>query len=48
MDLLMLMVTGGLERTAEDFSDLLSAGGFKLSRIVPTATHQSVIEALPI
>lgn len=48
MDLLMLTVTGGLERTAEDFSRLLSAGGFKLSRIVPTATHQSVIEALPI
>src|SRR5947209_8689497 len=48
MDLLMLTVTGGTERTAEEFTRLLAAAGFKLTRIFPTSTHQSVIEALPV
>jgi hypothetical protein len=48
MDLLMLAVTGGLERTAEQFDTLLAAAGFKMTRIVETSTHQSVVEAVPI
>jgi SAM-dependent methyltransferase len=48
MDLLMLTVTGGAERTAEDFAQLLAAADFELTRIVPTSTHQSVIEAVPV
>jgi hypothetical protein len=48
MDLLMLTVTGGAERTAQEFARLLSAADFKLTRIVPTSTHQSVIEAVPV
>jgi SAM-dependent methyltransferase len=48
MDLLMLTVTGGLERTAEEFARLLAAADFELSRILPTSTHQSVVEALPV
>src|SRR5947209_4584129 len=48
MDLLMLTVTGGAERTAEEFTQLLAAAGFKLTRIFPTSTHQSVIEAVPV
>jgi 2-polyprenyl-3-methyl-5-hydroxy-6-metoxy-1,4-benzoquinol methylase len=47
MDLLMLTVTGGLERTAEQFATLLAAAGFKLTRVIPTSTHQSVVEAVP-
>jgi hypothetical protein len=47
MDLLMLTVTGGAERTADEFARLLSAADFKLTRIFPTSTHQSVIEAVP-
>lgn len=47
MDLLMLAVTGGTERTRQEFSHLLSAAGFRLRRVVPTSTHQSIIEAVP-
>jgi SAM-dependent methyltransferase len=48
MDLLMLTVTGGAERTAEEFTRLLAAAGFQLTRIFATSTHQSVIEAVPV
>ena len=47
MDLLMLTVTGGRERTADEFATLLAAADFKLTRIVPTVTHQSLVEAQP-
>lgn len=47
MDLLMLTVTGGVERMAEQFADLLRRSGFRPIRIHPTATHQSVVEAVP-
>jgi ubiquinone/menaquinone biosynthesis C-methylase UbiE len=47
MDLLMLTVTGGLERTEQEFSQLLNAAGFTLRRVIPTNTHQSIIEATP-
>jgi O-methyltransferase domain len=47
MDLLMLTVTGGIERTRQEFCDLLSQAGFRLERVVATGTHQSVIEAIP-
>jgi O-methyltransferase domain len=47
MDLLMLTVTGGVERTAGEFAALLAEANFRLARVVPTATHQSVIEAVP-
>jgi SAM-dependent methyltransferase len=47
MDLLMLTVTGGAERTADEFARLLTAADFRLTRIVPTSTHQGVIEAVP-
>lgn len=48
MDLLMLTVTGGVERSAQQFSDLLARARFALSRTVHTATHQSIIEAVPV
>jgi hypothetical protein len=48
MDLLMLTVTGGVERSADEFAELLSATGFRLSRVISTSTHQSIIEAVPV
>jgi predicted O-methyltransferase YrrM len=47
MDLLMLTVTGGKERTALEFGDLLGAANFALARVIPTSTHQSIVEAMP-
>lgn len=48
MDLNMLVMTsGGCERTEEEFRTLLAAAGFELTRIVPTRGENSVIEARP-
>ena len=47
MDLLILTVTGGVERTEQEFSKLLNATGFTLGRVIYTNTHQSIIEATP-
>ena len=46
-DMYMLVLTGGMERTAEEYGELLHSGGFRLTRIVPTQSAVSVIEALP-
>src|SRR5262249_55672905 len=48
MDLLMLTVTGGLERTAGEFATLLAAAEFKLIQAIPTSTHQAILEAVPV
>src|SRR5579872_7294883 len=47
MDLLMLTVTGGVERGRNEFADILTKSGFVLSEVYPTTTHQSLIEARP-
>jgi ubiquinone/menaquinone biosynthesis C-methylase UbiE len=44
MDLNMLVMTGGRERTEAEFGDLLAAAGFKLTRIVPTQSAMCLIE----
>jgi O-methyltransferase len=46
-DMYMLVLSGGMERTAEKYGELLHRGGFRLTRIVPTQSAVSVIEALP-
>ena len=45
MDLNMLVMTGGRERTEPEYRALLQAAGLTLTRIVPTHTAMSVIEA---
>ena len=47
MDMEMLVVAGGRERSAAQFEALLRAAGLRLCRIVPTHTQLSVIEAQP-
>ena len=47
LDLNMLVMTGGRERTKAEFCALFDAAGFKLTKIVPTMAPQSVIEAVP-
>lgn len=44
MDLNMLVMTGGRERTADEYRTLLESSGFKLTRIVSTESAMSVIE----
>jgi len=49
MDLLMLLLFSGRERTRDEFGLLLAASGFSLRRIVPTGspTGLAVLEARP-
>jgi hypothetical protein len=40
-------MTGGKERTASEFDQLLAAAGFRLLRVVPTGTPTSIVEGEP-
>jgi hypothetical protein len=46
LDLVMLTVPGGLERSGEEYGALLAKAGLRLTRIVPTASAVSVVEAV--
>jgi hypothetical protein len=45
-DINMLVRTGGRNRTEKEYRDLLSKGGFDITRVIPTRS-QSLIEAAP-
>ena len=47
-DLIMLVMTGGRERTEKEWNGLLEKGGYKIERIIPTESFLSIIEAVPI
>jgi len=47
MDLNMLVMTGGRERTQEEFGRLFERAGFRLSRVVPTKSPFFLLEARP-
>lgn len=44
IDLEMLLLPGGRERTADEFTALFAANGFELTRVVPTESPLCVIE----
>ena len=48
MDLVMLTITGGKERTIDDHRKLLAATGFQLNRVIPVSTEIMIVEALPM
>jgi len=47
LDLNMLLIPGGKERTESEYRELYAAAGFRLTRIVPTQSDVSVIEGRP-
>jgi hypothetical protein len=47
IDLYMLVLTGGLERTIEEYRQLLANAGFRLNRVVPTGTDFFIFESVP-
>ena len=47
LDINMLAITGGLERTEPEYQALLDKAGFRVARVVPTESAVSVIEAFP-
>jgi SAM-dependent methyltransferase len=46
LDMVMLVFPGGQERTEVEYASLLGKAGFRLSRVVPTASAVSVVEAV--
>jgi SAM-dependent methyltransferase len=47
LDMIMLVALGGRERTEAEYRELLASAGFRLARVIPTASAMSVIEAIP-
>jgi hypothetical protein len=48
MDLEMLVLPGGMERTEQEFRELFAASGFRLERIIPTPGIQCILEGVPV
>ncbi|MGQ0735757.1 MAG: methyltransferase [Acidobacteriota bacterium] len=47
-DMVMLVIPGGQERTEAEYISLLGKAGFRLTRVVPTESVVSVVEAIPV
>ncbi len=48
LDINMLVLTGGHERTSDEFARLFVDSGWRLSRVIPTASPYSIVEAVAI
>jgi hypothetical protein len=46
LDVVMLAVTGGLQRTRSQYAELLSGAGFRMQRVVDVPTGISIVEAV--
>jgi O-methyltransferase domain len=48
LDIMMLLGPGGQERTEAEYAELLGKAGFRLTRVVPTASPVGIVEAVPV
>jgi hypothetical protein len=48
IDIEMMLMPGGKERTADEFAALFKRAGFELTRVVPTESMLSVVEGRPV
>jgi ubiquinone/menaquinone biosynthesis C-methylase UbiE len=48
MDLNMLVMTGGKERTEKEYAALFEKTGFKLTRVIPTPSPTQIVEAVRV
>jgi hypothetical protein len=46
LDINMLVLTGGRERTTDEFARLLAECGWQLARVIPTSSPYSIVEAV--
>ena len=46
LDMMMMLVPGGEERTSAEYAELLEPNGFRVTRVVPTDSAVSVVEAV--
>jgi len=46
LDLLMLVIEGGKERTEKEYRELLESAGLRMTRVIPTRSPYNIIEAV--
>ena len=46
LDMMMMLVPGGEERTPSEYAALLEPNGFRIERLIPTTSAVSVVEAV--
>jgi hypothetical protein len=46
LDIIMLAITGGRERTASEYEALLATAGFRVERVISTRSEHSLVEAV--
>ncbi len=46
LDMVMLVMPGGEERTAAQYDDLLAKAGLRMTNVIPTASPVSIVEAV--
>jgi hypothetical protein len=44
-DMTMMALTGSSERTAQEYGTLLAGSGLRMTRVVPTASNATIVEA---
>jgi hypothetical protein len=42
----MMVLTGGRERTPDEFAHLFADSGWQLTRVIPTSSPYSIVEAV--
>ncbi len=47
LDLQMMVFPSGCERTEKQFRDLFASAGWRLTRIIPTAAQDAIVEGVP-
>ena len=47
VDVVLMCILPGRERTTDEYRTLLDAAGFTLARVIPTASPMAILEALP-
>ena len=45
LDINMMVLTGGRERTTDEFAHLFADSGWQLTRVIPTSSPYSIVEA---
>ncbi len=48
LDIEMMLLPGGLERSEPEWHSLFAMSGFRLERIIPMPAPQSILEATPV
>ena len=48
LDVAMLVITGGRERTEAEYAQLMAAAGFRFTRVLSTPSPMSIVEGIAV